>query len=358
MLFTLRFGFDAPSVREYIQFIYSIYRGNSAFRDLQVHLVQHIMTQSDSFLKCCSLFPCAVTDQSGTAAQALLIYHPAFDAVQIACFEAREGVHEAVQMIRDQAIKMAKQFEVKKITVGLNGHVSYGVGMLADNFDTPISFDSQYSPPWYPAYFSRMSRLELNSYRFNLNELPMLKKTKLKTDSRFAIRPMNMRKFRDEVELFGRICNETLAETCWYFDREPLSMYELLKEIRFLLKPEYLLFLMDEDQAVGAVFWHPDFAEVIPGGRKVSMVEMGIRMFFGKSSITGCKVNYIGITAPFRKKTAYRALLTEALRYASARYSWAESNFVWKSNRASIAPILHLGGEQFRTWYAWEEEFL
>ena len=58
--------------------------------------------------------------------------------LQIGFFDAKHGQDEAVDLLINEAKGVAKSLNLEKIIVGLNGHVSYGVGILMDKFDSHI----------------------------------------------------------------------------------------------------------------------------------------------------------------------------------------------------------------------------
>ena len=66
-----------------------------------------------------------------------------------------------------------------------------------------------------------------------------------------------------------------------------------MESMKFFLRPENLLFACNKDEAVGFIFWHPDYNEILAKGRHNSLLEIAIRYTFTKNKISKVKLNSI-----------------------------------------------------------------
>lgn len=333
--------------RRYIDFIYRVYRGCPYFKDTLISIVRTFLEQSDRFTRAAHIRPLVVTEGGETVAQCMLIAAPQLPVLQIGFFEALPGQAAAVDLLLREAFAECRKLGLHKIVIGLNGHVSYGVGLLTDRFDEPISFDSLYSYPYYPVYFEGrgFSKQTLTSYTFEMDRLHIAPTLAERAKKHFHFRAMDMRRFHEEMRLFGDLCNRCLRSTYLYFERDPECLYELLLPLRSFLKPEHLIFAYHEDEPVGFIFWHPDYNEIMPGGRAVPIWEMGLRYLIFAGRITTMKINAIGVLPAYQQTSATAGLIAETYRYAHARYRRGETNFVWDNNQPSTLlnrRIMHL----------------
>jgi len=323
---------------QYLAFLYSLYLGNPNFKDVQVHIAHSFLRGGDCFIRACHIRPILVTRQKSPIAQCMFVSHPDFAALQVAFLECREDSTDALDFILQEARKEAQQRNLKRIVVGLNGHVSYGVGFLANQFDKAISFDSLYTAPWLVQHLDQLPYLQahgLSTWSIPMDKVraqaPMLQR---KAEG-FSVRTMNMRHFKKEMLLLGELSNQCLGETPWYFPKPPMAMYEILKEIRWFLKPEHLLFAMKDGREVGFHFWHPDFNEVLPGGKRTSLLGIAMRCWCYAHRIKTFKLNALGLLPEVRNSNILPILLNETYRYTGQRFLSGETNFVWDSNQQS-----------------------
>lgn len=342
--------------RSYVNFIYRVYAGNPYFKDTLTPLVRLFLHQSDAFTTECFIRPIQVISGGEIAAQGMLVHHPRLKMLQVAFFDALPDRPEAVERLVEEARAEARRRGLARIVAGLNGHLAYGVGFLADAFDTPCPFDSLYTPDYYLNYWARHAEAvrTLSAYRFRLSEVCLPEAAVRRASSRFDFRMMNLARFREEATLLGELSNRFLRDTYLYFDRPPSAMYELLRPLRPLLKPYHLLFACRDGQEVGFLFWHPDFNEVIPGGRRNSTLTSGIRCLLGRSRIRTAKLNAVGIDHRFRGSSAAAGLLREFVAFCAGRYDSVETNFVWDSNRSSRLINTHFPHREARHYRVFE----
>lgn len=322
--------------KDFIRFIYSLYKRDRCYKDTLITTAKTFLYQRDTLSRQAYVRAVAVKDGLRTVAQCMYIYHSALPVLQIGYFDALPGQEEAVELILDEARRECRTLGLSRIAAGVNGHVRYGVGILTDSFGEPIPFDSLYNKPYYAAYFEQRGFIKstLTEYAFDLAKIRFSQRVLDRVYSAFTFRCMRMNDFQNEMLLFGKLCNQTLRQTELYFDSDPRCFYELMSELKPFLRPEHLIFVMKDGREVGFLFWHPDYNEVIPGGRRNSMAGIGIRYFLNKSRIRKVKVNAMGVLGPYKGTGAVMGLINEA-RKATGAFTSAESNFVWDSNTDS-----------------------
>jgi hypothetical protein len=323
--------------RAFVDFVYRVYAGNPCYRDTLMPILKLFLHQGDSFTFDSYLCPIRVESDGEVAAQCVLVHHPGLSMLQVAFFDALPNRCAAVGLLIEEARAEARRRGLGRIVAGLNGHVAYGVGYLADAFDVPCPFDSIYTPDYYLAYWSPHAEAvhTLSTYRFDLSEARPPDPALRRAYSRLQFRTMDTSRFREEAVLFGELANRCLADTYLYFDRDPIDMYRLLKPIRPLLEAENLVFACREGKEIGFLFWHPDFNEVVPGGKRNSTLATGVRCLLGKHRIRNAKLNAVGVDRRYQGSSAVVGLLGELVRSCVGRFESVETNFVWDSNHKS-----------------------
>lgn len=328
---------DSKQKKKYVDFIYKLYKNDLCFKDTLVGIVKTFLNQSDTFTKECYVKPIYVEENNEILAQCILIHNHKLPIFQVGFFEAKEGVSKAVYSLINTAIKEANKLDLKKIVIGLNGHVSYGVGILMDNFDKPIPFDSLYHKSYYVDYFDKykFKKLTLTTYFYYTNQIKFNERILEKVNKEFTFRYLDKKNFKNEMILFGNLCNQTLKETPLYFPREGICMYELLKDLGPFLDKENLIFALKDGKEVGFIFWHPDFNEIIPGGKKNTMLSLGFNFFFKRRKVNKMIINAIGILEPYQRSLVAYGLLNECYKVASKKFESGVTNFVFDNNEDS-----------------------
>jgi hypothetical protein len=289
--------------------------------------------------------PFSVVD-NGILAQCMLIHHPGLNLMQVAFFEALPDYQAAVDLLLKYAKTEAERIGVPEIVVGLNGHVSCGVGILIEEFHK-ISFDSNYNKPYYVDYFAGMQRKEeLSTYRGLCEEsIRMLHVP----DTGIAVRTIDLKHYEEEMELFRSLCDRTLGTTHLYFPTDTRHFYELTRDLKAFLKPENILIAYSGKEAVGFLFWHPDFNQALNAGKHYSLLGIGRQFLFGQKRIDTVKINAIGVLPRFQG-SATVMLLDRMAQYIRNRFRYYETTFVWDNNEKSSRLNRHFAKSGYRKY--------
>ncbi len=342
--------------RSFVDFVYRVYAGQACYKDTLMPVLKVFLHQGDTFTAQSFVRPIQVSVEGEVSAQCVLVHHPKLPMLQVAFFEALPGRPHAVERLVEEARAEARRRGLSRIVAGLNGHLAYGVGFLADAFDVPCSFDSIYTPEYYLTYWSAHADAvhTLTTYRFTIAEVTLPEPVLRRAAAQFQYRRMDKRRFEQEMILFGELANRCLAQTYLYFERDPHALYQLLRPMRPLLESQHLIFACRDGREVGFLFWHPDFNEVVPGGRRNSDLATGIRCLLGRKRIRSAKLNAAGVEPRYQGSSVAAGLVGELLRSCAGRYESVETNFVWDCNRRSKLLNTHFPHREARHYRTFE----
>ena len=332
-------------VRRYLAFRAALYRGDPCYVSTSRFVLESVLCRTTDFIKSSTTLPLLVTENGEPAAEAILIHHPALPYVQVSFFEALPGRAAAVACLLDRAREMQKECDAQGVIVGLNAHISYGVGILTGGFTQKISFDSLYNKPYYSDYFRGLRAMSLSTYRGPTEQvarnLPKL------TTPGIRVRPCDKRHFSEEAERMRVLCDRTIGNTYLYFPTERLHFYQLMKDLLPFLRPEHLLFAENAaHDPLGFLFWHPDFNQMLTGGKEYGMTGIAAAWLRRRRRIDTVKINAIGTLS----QHATYALIRAFYNCIQNRYRFVETNFVWDCNRPSTLLNRRLFGEHDRTY--------
>ena len=315
----------------FLSFRSALYQGDAGYVCTDKFVLTDVLFARTEFARDCRVLPLQVREGEKVLAQAMLLQHPALPYLQLSFFDALPDSAGAVQLLVQCARRAAHDWGARGIVAGLNGHLSYGVGILSDGFEK-ISFDSLYNKSYYREYFAGYPKDTLSTYRAPLlqaiGNFPQWDVAKIK------VRTSNFRTFRAEMERMRALCEKTIAKTHLYFPTKPLHFYQLLKDLKPFLRPENLLFAEDgQGRDVGFLFWHPDFNCLLDAGREYSIAAIAARRLLYAKRMDTVKVNALGTLS----NAATFALIDAFRRYVEGKYTFVETNFIWDNNiRSSL----------------------
>ena len=344
----VRRDYDRKDARCFKRFRQSLYNGDHCYVSTSEFVLDSLIFKETKFARECIIEIAVVISGSETKAQALFIFHPSLPYLQVAFFDALAECHDEVCALINAARNEAQHLGASRVVVGLNGHISYGVGILTDGFDYLNSFDSLYNKPYYAQYFDKLESQALSTYRAKLSELRRVLDVKRSASStEITVRHARMSRFRDEAETMRRLCEQTISRTNLYFETHEGHFFELMKDMLPFLRDENLLFALDsQGNEIGFLFWHPDFNRMLRSGRLCSLPEIALSYVFRRGRIDTAKLNAVG-------SNSYRAtlaLIEELCRVLGNRYEYLETNFVWDNNLPSRRLNEHFFGKAHRKY--------
>ena len=339
---------DKKQIKRFKKFRRTLYQNDPFYVSTVEFTVDMLLDKTTKFSKSCIIRPIMIEENQYVLAQCVLVKYPCDDFVQMAFFEALEGQEQAVDLMKEQAKAFAKEMGVSRIIVGLNGHLSYGVGLSLD-MEKPNTFDSTYTKTYYPQYFKDGEEHKLVAFR---NNLDVLRSKLIQRPSKIIVRPIDFQNFSKEMKAFKQVCDETIGTTFLYSPTQEKHFEELIGEMKFFLRKENILFAFDGNEMVGFLFWHPDYNEILKKGKQNSLLSIALRYTLFKKKIQTIKVNSIGVKEKYQGRVTIQ-LLNEMMKHINS-YTYAETNFVWENNRKSMAINKHIGEHVERSFAVYE----
>ena len=176
-------------------------------------------------------------------------------------------VEKAVKLLFDKAKELGKKHKCKKIVVGLNGHVNYGLGFLNSDYDKKNSFSYSVNPEYYNDYFKKLKCEEINLKTYKLNSIdnrldkynPIINKL----NKNYTFKTFDKKKFNYYSKIYTDLNNKTFNKHRYYYKRTYKEDKEMLKELFLFMKEESLIFAFDNNKQVGFIMWYKDFNELV-----------------------------------------------------------------------------------------------
>ena len=148
--------------KQFLRFRKDLYRRNKAYIDNSYFMIREVFRKHTSFIDGKEIYPFNVIREGRIVSQGIVIFARELpDYIQLSFLESLPGQGEAVKLLADKAAEIGRQKGCRKLVVGLNGHVNYGLGLLSSCYDTVNSFSGAANPEYYHAYLKSMDFTEI-----------------------------------------------------------------------------------------------------------------------------------------------------------------------------------------------------
>ncbi len=330
---------DRASIKDYMAFCKEVYTNDAYYRDSMSTILKSILMGKAQICKSSTVVPVMVVDSNKIVAVCIFaLVDRLSDTLQITFFEALDNQEQAVKMIVDYGKKLARRYGASKILLGLNFHVNYGLGLLADQHEFVPSFGTAYNPSYYIDYFKPYADEQFNlvSYLTKMENFDARLDNRLvdRVAAKYNVRTMDFGNFTGEIETYTNLNNEAFKNHKFYYQRRLEEDLELFKQFKVLLKEENMLFLEDQGIPIGFMLWYPDFNELIRPGETVGLKTVLKNKLF-PNKISKFKIVELGVLPQYHKKGAVLALFHKCRELVQGRYDYCESGWILEDNLAS-----------------------
>lgn len=351
---------NSAELKKYISFCKEVYKDDRNYRDSLTGILEMILYEKGKFCKNAEITPLIIMQEDGILAACTFIAAKKLsDTLQIAFFEARKDCQKAIDLIIDAAKEKCKIEGLKKITIGLNGHVNYGLGLLDSDFDKTACFGSSYNPPYYTGYFSKYDAKEyvLTSYLTDMERCSLEGSQKIQNriSRNFTFRIADFRHLKREVEIYTDLNNRCFEGHPFYFERAFEEDYELLSQFKPFINGENLIIAESKGNPIGFMLWYPDFNQLIPTGGRI-----GLGTYI-KNKLVGWKIDRfkiveIGIVPEYQNSGVVMGLFNKCMQLTRHRYKWCEAGWILDTNNKSKGFGVRWADKEYKRYKAYEIE--
>lgn len=323
--------------KEYLNFLYSIYQNDKNFCDMNVIFVKNFLYQKDSYAKRVEVLPYMIYENDSPRLECMFIVDDT-DEIKLSFIEFLPNSQQYLEKTIELAQLLMNKYCKNKTVVGINGQISYGLGVLVKDCNQKFEFNSNYNRDYYAeamdAVFPIIKRAFSYKYDVN-NSLTFFNKDLLEKNYQdYQFRLFDIKNFKKDMLIFGNLCHETLKQTPYYSKKTPMEMYELMKQMKFLLKQEDIIFAMKDGREVGFIYTHPNYAELFNRGR-INYVTFFIKSLFKKPKEV--IYNVIGVLPSHQKSGVAMNLIDYSLQLRKKDFTFGSSSFILEDNKPSTS---------------------
>lgn len=287
----------------------------------------------------------------------------------------RQGYISLFECVDDQSAANAL-FDAAKAFLKLNGITSivgpmpamfddFGVGLLAEGFDTAPTFLSPYNPPYYEKLFVNAGFVKwMDHYAY---DLPLSKLDDGRYESvlwragkRFGYTVENIDLKRDlkrRSREIARVIAESVPTEWDVLPPTSETLYRELKRVKRVLWPEYALMAYKEERPIGVLLLVPDLNTILRG-LKGRMFPVGtFRMRFARSRIKRVRTVMLYVVPEFQNKGVELVMINRAMEAARQNgIEYAEASMINEKNLKMRLSTEKLGGKVSKVYRQYKLE--
>jgi len=237
------------------------------------------------------------------------------------------------------------------------------VGLLVDGFDDPPTVMMPYNHTYYAGLFEAAGfskakdlfafSLAKHTYGGQLEAVA----AKLQARGRVKIRPVDLGRWRQELEFVRSCYNKAWAKNWGFVPWTDRELAFIAKELKPLIDPHLTFVAEVDEQPAGFLIAVPDANEAIKLARG-RLFPFGLLKILWKLKVRKCsrlRTIAMGVLPEHRRRGIDAILVHHLIRNGVARgYSVSEMGWILEDNEAMLSPLRRLGAERTKTYRVYD----
>lgn len=244
----------------------------------------------------------------------------------------------------------------------MNPSINDDCGLLVEGFNTPPALMMPHNPRYYAdlhtGYGFKKAK-DLIAFQATSAEIPerIVRAAKLIAERKsITLRPLNMKRFADEVELIKALYNQAWEKNWGFVPLTAAEIDHLAKQLKPIVVPDLVCFAEREGKVIGFAVALPDLNVALkrnPSGRLFPGI---LKVLWAARRISRLRVLLLGALKEYRSSGVdalmYHWIWTKA--YARG-YRWAEAGWILEDNAPMVNAAQHLGFRPYKTYRVYDK---
>ena len=273
------------------------------------------------------------------------------------------GDPKVAEMLLSKVRQWLKDHKMEKMVGPMNPSTNDECGLLVEGFESSPGLMMTYNPPYYPSLlegYGLKKVMDLYAYwlgtsSFILERLNRITRRLKEKDPQLSVRPMNLRRFDEEVKIIKGIYNDAWSNNWGFVPFTEEEINDLAKNLKPLVVPELVLIAYLGEEPIGFSFSLPDYNEVL----KHLNGKMGLlgtfKFLYYRRKIKTVRVMLLGVKRAFQKKGVEGLLYIETFKRGIRKgYHNAECSWILEENILMQHGIEAMGGKRYKTYRIYE----
>jgi GNAT superfamily N-acetyltransferase len=243
----------------------------------------------------------------------------------------------------------------------MNPSINDDCGLLVDGFDTPPTIMMPHNRPYYVAlhqgygFTKAKDLLAFESPGAAMPERITRAARVLAERKAITLRPLNMKRFREEVELVKALYNQAWERNWGFVPLTGAEIDHLAKQLKPIVVPDLVCFAEREGRVIGFAVALPDLNVALkhnPSGRIWGLP----KILWHARRIHRCRIPLLGTLKEYRLSGVdalmYHWIWTKGTAHG---YNWGEGGWILEDNAPMVNAAQQLGFRPYKTYRIYDK---
>jgi hypothetical protein len=245
------------------------------------------------------------------------------------------------------------------------------IGLQIEGFDQPAMIQMPQSQPYYAPMFDALGytkAMDLLAYKWQITDPPerMMKAVnQTRAAPGLTLRPINMSKLHDEVDLILDIYTDAWSETWGYVPISRRQARKLADDLKLIADPSLVIFAEIDGETAGMVVGLPNLYEAMRDFNGFIDPIKAIKLLYRLKlrGLESGRILLFGVKHKFQRRRELIGLpfvlLHELyLRAKTKRYTWCEEGWVLENNTRLNALMPYWDAYVYKRYRIYEKPLL
>jgi GNAT superfamily N-acetyltransferase len=353
---------SAADLRRFIAFPYDLYRGDPFWvPPLRMDVAKMLNRKKNPFFEHAEAEYLLAVGRTGVVGRIAAIHnraHNQFHEDRVGFFGFFETVND--QTVADALFDAAAAWLREHGLDTVRGPASFSTndecGLLVRGFDTPPTLLNPHNPEHYVGLVERagftkvMDMFQYQSRNPQMPERLMRGARLLAERKKITLRPMNMKRYADEVELIKKVYNSAWERNWGFIPMTDAEIDHLAAQLKPVVVPDLVVFCEQDGEVIGFAAALPDLNEALkhnPSGRLIPGI---VKVLWAARKVTRLRILLLGLLKEYRRTGADALMYHWIWEKGYARgHRWAEAGWILEDNAAMNNGLLRMGFEAYKT---------
>ncbi|HYT04503.1 MAG TPA: hypothetical protein VEM13_06440 [Gemmatimonadales bacterium] len=234
-------------------------------------------------------------------------------------------------------------------------------GLLVKGFETPPTLMMPHNYPYYATLHERYGftkAKDLLAFESSSTEMPeriARAATVIAQRKGITLRPLNMKRFREEVERVKALYNQAWEQNWGFVPLTEAEIDHLAKQLKPIVEPDLVCFAELGSQVIGFAVALPDLNVALkhnPSGRLYGLP----KILWYSRKIDRVRILLLGAVREYRMTGVdalmYHWIWTKGLEHG---YTWGEGGWILEDNVPMVNAALQLGFRPYKTYRVYDK---
>ncbi|HVH66229.1 MAG TPA: hypothetical protein VM716_00015 [Gemmatimonadales bacterium] len=243
----------------------------------------------------------------------------------------------------------------------MNPSINDECGLLVEGFDTPPTILMPHNRAYYVALhegYGFAKAKDLLAFASGATQLPerIARAAKILAERKgITLRPLNMKRFKEEVELVKALYNQAWERNWGFVPLTEAEIDHLAKQLKPIVVPDLVCFAERQGQVIGFAVALPDLNVALrhnPSGRIWGLPTI----LWHARRIRRVRIPLLGTLKEYRltgvDALMYHWIWSKGLEHG---YTWGEGGWILEDNAPMVNAALQLGFRPYKTYRIYDK---